>query len=490
MNLSELLEGITEETVNAKNNFAIEGLALDCREVKKGFVFIALSGSKDHGLKYVEQAIKNGALAVVYDPQGSEEFQLDELNSPLFRVKELNLKLGFIADRFYQSPSEKIEVIGITGTNGKTTCSQFLLQLIPKCGVIGTLGWGSMESIKKTINTTPDALTLQKIMASFVTAQKKTVVMEVSSHGLQQGRVNNINFKGALFTNLSRDHLDYHETMEAYLKVKLTLFKQAGLQYAVVNADDPNSEQFLAVVNNKTKCWAYSANGNHLANAENISAEKVKYSLEGIAFLLCWQQQKIPVKTSIVGDFNLDNILAVITVLLAQGHDLSEVLKKTSRLTAVPGRMERFGGSNQPTIFVDYAHTPAALDKVLKGLKKQCPGKLWLVFGCGGNRDTGKRAEMGAIASNLADKVIITNDNPRFENEEVIFNDIKNGCLNNNYEVIQNREQAIQTAVTQAKLRDCVLVAGKGHEDYQDVNGEKLSFSDQDAVKQSLLEWP
>ena len=489
MNLSELLKGITEETVNAEYNFVIEGLTLDSREVKKGFVFIALYGSKDHGLKYAEQAIKSGALAVLYDPQGSEKFQLEKLNSPLFRVKELNLKLGLIADRFYQSPSEKIEVIGITGTNGKTTCSQFLLQLIPGCGVVGTLGWGSTESINKTINTTPDALTLQKILSYFVATQKQTVVMEVSSHGLQQGRVNNINFKGALFTNLSRDHLDYHETMEAYLTVKLSLFKQTGLEYAVVNADDTHSERFLAVVDNKTKCWAYSVSGKQMATAENISAQKIKYSLEGITFLLCWRQQKIPVKTDISGDFNLENILAVITVLLAQGYDLSSVLKNISRLKAVPGRMERFGGNKQPPVFVDYAHTPDALEKVLQSLKKQCQGKIWLVFGCGGNRDTGKRAEMGAIASNLADKLIITSDNPRFESSDIIFNDIKKGCLNNNFVVIQSREEAIQTAIKQAKSSDCVLIAGKGHENYQEINGKKLSFSDQNVVKQSLLEW-
>ena len=489
MNLVELLSGIVEETAIPGSDFQIKGIALDSREVKKDYVFFALAGAMEHGLLYAKQAVENGAFSVIYDSQGSDEFQLGQFEVELLRVKNLRVKLGYIADRFYQSPSKELAVIGVTGTNGKTTCSQFLLQLISACGVIGTLGWGTTKTIKKTANTTPDALAVQQILANFVVRKKQAVVMEVSSHGLEQGRVNGVQFKGAVFTNLSRDHLDYHGSMAAYLEAKLLLFKQPGLQFAVVNIDDPYGEKFLAVVDKKTTCWAYSATGKTSSAIENVTADEVRYSVHGIAFMLCWRLQKMQVKTRIVGDFNLENILAVITVLLAQGQGLTEVLEKVSGLSAVAGRMEGFGGNNKPFVLVDYAHSPDALDKVLKGVKRDCQGKLWLVFGCGGNRDKGKRSAMGAIACKLADAVTITNDNPRFEDPAIIIKEILAGCHGDVCEVIQNRQQAIQSVIKRAQIKDCIVIAGKGHEDYQEVNGIKQPFSDQSFVRQGLRDW-
>jgi len=486
MILTELLQGLLDHPIE-KQKTDIKGIALDSRKVKKDFVFIAVDGAIEHGLIYAQTAIENGAFAIVYESKGSDAFSLDALNCDKIEVKNLATKLGVIADRFYQSPSKQLDVIGVTGTNGKTTCSQFLLQLLPESGVIGTLGWGEKGGLNKTVNTTPDALDVQQILSGFVDLKKTTVVMEVSSHGLEQGRVNAVNFKGAVFTNLSRDHLDYHGSMNAYLKAKLALFKRPELEFVVVNAGDKNSKKFLAVTAKHVKHWAFSINGQEIDSAENITADEVSLSLNGIEFVACWNGKRAFVQTNIVGDFNLENILAVITVLLAQGFSLEVAANKVSALTAVIGRMERFGGDQQPFVFVDYAHTPDALEKVLLGLKKYCEQKLHVVFGCGGNRDQGKRAQMGAIAEKLADHVIITDDNPRMEDAEKIVSDILTGFVKTKPEVVQSREKAIQNVIAKASKGDCIVIAGKGHENYQDIQGVKYEFSDQLMVEKALL---
>jgi len=487
MNITELLDGLLEDPLEI-NIADIKGIALDSRKVKKDFVFLAVAGAVEHGLVYAKKAIENGAVAIVYEAKGSEKFSLALFDCYKVEVKGLAEKLGVIADRFYQSPSKKMDVIGITGTNGKTTCSQFLAQLIPDSAVIGTLGWGEQGELNKTLNTTPDALDIQHILACFVAQKKKTVVMEVSSHGLEQGRVNAVNFKGAVFTNLSRDHLDYHGSMAAYLAAKLVLFKRPELQFVIVNLDDKNGKIFLNATKSHVKHWAFSAKGKHSDFAENVVAEEVDCSLNGIEFFVCWKKQKILVQSKIVGNFNLENILAVITVRLAQGESLEVAVSKVNELTPVSGRMERFGGRGRPFVFVDFAHTPDALEKLLTGLRKQCSQKLWLVFGCGGNRDKGKRAQMGAIAEKLADRVIITDDNPRLEESKQIINDIRQGFINNKYDVIQNREKAIYQVINQAEKDDCIVIAGKGHENYQEIQGVKHSFSDQLVTQQALLE--
>lgn len=488
MKLVKLLDGLLEDSSALDAAIELKGIALDSRKVKAGFAFVAVAGALEHGLLYAQKAIENGASVVIYEHRGSDAFALDELDCYQVAIKELGSKLGDIANRFYQSPSSRLDVIGITGTNGKTSCSQFLAQLTPESGVIGTLGWGEEGDLKQTLNTTPDALAIQEMLAEFVSQKKQAVVMEVSSHGLQQGRINEVNFKGAVFTNLSRDHLDYHGSMEQYLQAKLLLFKQPELQFVVVNTDDASGERFLAVVDKKVKRWAFSATGKQSQSVENVTAVDVDFSLQGIVFIVCWRNEKARVQTRIVGDFNLENILAVITVLLAQGCSLDEAANKVNHLLPVSGRMERFGGCGKPFVFVDYAHTPDALEKVLVGLKKYRQQTLWVVFGCGGNRDKGKRAQMGIIAESQAEQVVVTNDNPRFEDAEQIVNDILSACSGNNIEVIQDREKAIRTVIKKAAKNDCIVIAGKGHEDYQDIKGVKHPFSDQSVVRQALLE--
>lgn len=489
MNLAELLDGVVTIPSKQVGDIEVKGITLDSRKVTVGYVFFAISGSVQHGLLHAQEVVDNGANAIIYEPAGSERYVLNCQTICHLAVKGLALRLGFLANRFYQSPSKKLDVIGITGTNGKTTCSQFLLQLIPECGVIGTLGWGEKQSLNRIENTTPDVLTVHGLLAEFVSKKKNTVVMEVSSHGLKQGRVDAVSFKAAVFTNLSRDHLDYHGSMDEYLQAKLLLFKQPGLQFVVVNTDDAYSEQFLAVVDKKVKCWAFSGSGKTIDSVKNVLAEEIKYGLDGISCYVRWRNDRALIQISIVGDFNLENVMAVMTVMLAQGYSLKDAADKTKELTPISGRMERFGGREKPYVFVDFAHTPDALEKVLLSLRKYCKQKIYLVFGCGGNRDQGKRAVMGTIAENYAEQIIITTDNPRFENPDQIIRDIVTGCSSNNIEVIRDRERAIQTAIERADKKDCIVIAGKGHEAYQDIQGVKQPFSDQEVVKRTLQDW-
>lgn len=490
MKLTELLNGWVDKFSKSEATIEVKGLALNSNKVKPGYLFVALSGTSQHGLNYLQQALNNGAIATVYETLGSESFALQQTGICLLAVPDLAQKLGCIADRFYKSPSKVLDVIGITGTNGKTSCSQFLLQMLTKSAVIGTLGWGDNNTIKDTVNTTPDAIATQEILSCFVNLQKQMVILEASSHGLRQGRVNGINFKAAIFMNLQPEHLDYHLSMDNYLQAKLLLFKKPKLQFVVVNTDDTNSVRFLAVVKQNTKCWAFSAMGNTTALAQNVIAVEIETSLQGCSFLVCWGEQSFRVNSGIVGEFNIENILASITVLLALGYALDNIVNKANKLLPITGRMEKFGGDGKPFVFVDYAHTPDALKKALVSLKPHCIGKLWLVFGCGGNRYYKKRAQMGAIAEKYADQVIITNDNPRFEQPSQIIQDIEAGCVSHKHKIIANRELAIQTAINKAHKQDCILIAGKGHEAYQDIKGVRQKCnSDQMLVKQTLVSY-
>jgi UDP-N-acetylmuramoyl-L-alanyl-D-glutamate--2,6-diaminopimelate ligase len=481
LKLKDLLHGLIPE----QGDIPVTGLALDSRTIVKGDIFIALSGAKQHGLVHAEQAINNGASAIIFDPAGNRI--TSSLHIPMLAVENLGLKLGELASRFYGDPSQFMTVIGITGTNGKTSCSQFLGQMLEDCGIIGTLGWGEWGQLCKTQNTTPDALSIQKILAELLNNKKHTVAMEVSSHGLEQGRVNGVRFKGAVFTNISRDHLDYHGTMEAYVQAKLALLTKPGLAFAVINLDDAYSEQIIASVPKSVQLWQFSANGKKPDSGECVNAENIQHNLGGIEFDLRRINSPLQrIKLPLFGDFNVENILAVLTVMLAMGISLPEAGRKIGKIKPVEGRMERFGTEADPLIFVDYAHTPDALDKVLSSLRKHCKHDLWVVFGCGGNRDTGKRAQMGEIAEHWADHVIITDDNPRYENGLDIVHDILAGCRSTKVEVIQNREQAIHKVISSAAKNDCIVIAGKGHEQYQESNGVQLPFSDRQVVIDAL----
>jgi len=491
MKLSELLKSVvevSERDFELISDMDISGLALDSRSVRPGNLFIAVAGSNQHGLVHADEVINKGARAILFDPAGDGSRLAEKLTDiPAIPVENLGFKLGELAGHHYGFPSQKLDVIGITGTNGKTSCSQFLGQVLDECGIIGTLGWGQWGQLNNTINTTPDALTVQQILAQFVEEQKKAVAMEVSSHGLEQGRVNGVTFKGVVFTNISRDHLDYHGTMETYLAAKLKLMQMPALNFVVVNLDDASYEQVIAAAPESATIWGVSAKGHSINFGQSLIADQIACTPEGIEFNVRWNGKVQRIKSPLFGDFNAENVLCVLAVMLAMGQSLPEAATRLASIKPVTGRMERCedlkGGLN---VFVDYAHTPDALARVLATLRKHCRHSLWVVFGCGGNRDAGKRPQMGSIAEQLADFVIVTDDNPRFENNQNIAKEILSGCRTDKISLIQDRKKAIEHAINNATQHDCIVIAGKGHEKYQEINGIKYPFYDKQVAEEAL----
>lgn len=473
------------------NNLQVLDLTLNSNNVTPNSVFIALQGANHHGLNYAKTAIEKGAIAVLFDKNDTELANEILSNATVLKIGVENLarNLGNIAARFYDEPTKKMNVIGITGTNGKTSCSQFLAQVLENSSVIGTLGWGKLSQLQPTLNTTPDALAVQKMLATLKNDGCENVAMEVSSHGLAQGRTNGVQFKGAIFTNFSRDHLDYHKTMEAYLETKLKLFNAPNLEFAVINLDDEVSDKIIAAIPENIDIVGVTTENKIAPRGQTLSARNIDLNLTGIQFDAYWEKQKQVCHVPLIGKFNLENVLCVLATLLKLDFDLSKAAQCLDNLKPIAGRMEKFGGGkNQPLVIVDYAHTPDALEKVLRSLRQHTKGELSLVFGCGGNRDKGKRAQMGRVAEELADNIIITDDNPRFESSEDIIEDILSGFFNNEAKVIYDRKIAIQRAIERATPRDCVLIAGKGHEDYQEINGEKIPFSDTQCVCEALAQ--
>lgn len=479
------------ELLDFDSDLTVSNLTLNSNEVVEGSVFITLKGANHHGLTYAKSAIEKGAIAILFDNEDAElaDEILADSNVLKIHVAELAENLGEIASRFYGEPSKKMNVIGVTGTNGKTSCSQFLAQVLENSGVIGTIGWGKFGELKETLNTTPDALTVQKMLATLKNDGCENVAMEVSSHGLAQGRTNSVQFKGAIFTNFSRDHLDYHGTMNAYLETKLKLFDAPNLEFAVINLDDEISDKIIAAIPKSVEIIGVTTKNKTTSRGQMLVAENIELNLSGIECDVIWENQKQPLHVPLIGKFNLENVLCVLVTLLKLGFDLNNAAQRLKHLKPVAGRMEKFGGENaQPLVIVDYAHTPDALEKVLGSLHAHTKGKLSVVFGCGGNRDKGKRAQMGRIAEECADYVIITDDNPRFEASEDIIEDILSGFFNNEAKVIHDRATAIKRAIEHAESHDCVLIAGKGHEDYQEINGVKFPFSDAECVKKILVQ--
>jgi UDP-N-acetylmuramoyl-L-alanyl-D-glutamate--2,6-diaminopimelate ligase len=490
MKVSELLQGIEFELTGldcSVSAIEVTGLALDSRELKRGDLFIALAGSQQHGLEHGLDVINKGAVAIIYEKcEGIEHLTHKLTDIALVAVNNLSRHVGIIASRFYGNPTEKMTVIGITGTNGKTSCSQFLGQALDSCGIIGTLGWGDWGCLNRTINTTPDAVTLQKIFSIFRTQEKTSVAMEVSSHGLDQGRVNNVMFKGAVYTNITRDHLDYHQTMELYVSAKLKLLQSPDLKFVVVNLDSNYSEKIIAEVPESVKVWGVSLKRKSLNRGEVIHLIDIQYDLDGIRLKVSWQGEIFPAKVPLYGDFNVENIACVLAVLLATGTLFNKAMKKLEGLQPVAGRMELCKGNDDLPVFIDYAHTPDALERVLASLRVHCEHALWVVFGCGGDRDKGKRYEMGLIADKLADRIIITDDNPRFEDNAEIAQQIFSGCHSDKAIIVQQRKEAIRYAIANAQVKDCIVIAGKGHEDYQEIKGTKYPFSDKQVAENAL----
>jgi len=482
MPLVELLSLV--DSTAAESSVMVSGVQTDSRKVIPGDLFIAVPGEKHDGRQFIEQAVASGAVAVVAEPPVAGF--VDAIAVPLLEQVELAGELGFIAAKFYQKPSDTLAVVGVTGTNGKTTTSWLAAQLIRSmgktCGVIGTLGSTLSDNISDAANTTPDAVSLQRGLADWRDEGVKAVCMEVSSHGLVQGRANGVTFEAGVFTNLSRDHLDYHGTMEAYGRAKMQLFTAQALPYAIVNFDDSYSANLLAVVSDETRVLTYSACGNPAAD---VVISDAVFSAEGISAHIHSPWGDGEISSPLAGDFNLENLAAAITAAAILTDDFSELLDVVAGLQAVPGRMQLIPNAFNMQLVVDYAHTPDALEQVLLALRPHVSGELITVFGCGGDRDSGKRSVMGRVACEHSDRCIVTSDNPRGENPTAILQDIEVGCTGN-YQMVVDRAQAIEKALGSARAGDCVLIAGKGHEDYQIVGARRLHFSDEEQVLKFL----
>jgi UDP-N-acetylmuramoyl-L-alanyl-D-glutamate--2,6-diaminopimelate ligase len=488
MMISRALSTLLNTIPSQLNDISISGLTLDSRFVKPGDLFFAYQGTNLNGNQFIEDAIQKGAVIVLTDNQKIAE---KNYMVPVVFVPHLIKQVGTIAAKFYENPSHKMQVVGITGTNGKTSCSHFIAsvlhQLNLSCGVMGTLGNGLYGKIHSGNLTTPDAVTLQKTLAEFLSQGVKHVAMEVSSHSIDQSRINGIDFAIGIFTNLTRDHLDYHGTMENYGNTKKQFFENDATYRAIINADDEFGKKIIAELKNKKQIFAYGTQKNNDNAIPYIYADNMQLDLSGIRIQIESPWGKGELRAGLIGKFNVSNLLAVFTALCLLDIPFETVLQSIAKLSPVAGRVQTFGGDKKPLIVVDYAHTPDALEKVLTALRYHCRGKLYCIFGCGGDRDRGKRPLMAKIAEELADVVIVTDDNPRTENAEQIFSDMFTGFAHSEKVIKEHdRAKAIHNTIQMAESGDCILIAGKGAETYQIIGHEKLPFSDLEQVRGCL----
>ncbi|HEX3848466.1 MAG TPA: UDP-N-acetylmuramoyl-L-alanyl-D-glutamate--2,6-diaminopimelate ligase [Steroidobacteraceae bacterium] len=489
--LTWLLDGIADIPASDSR---IADLTLDSREVRPGSLFLALPGRTVHGLKFAAEAAARGASAVLWEP--SAQVPAPKLPAGVFGAPVPSLKslVGRIADRFFNWPSAQLRIIGITGTNGKTTCAYLLAQCLDrlgsKAGYIGTVGWGPVGALEPPTLTTPDVVSLHRQLAKLRSAGARDVAMEVSSQALDQDRIAAVRLHCAAFTNLSRDHLDYHETMEAYGAAKARLFDAPDLQHVVLNVGDAFGRDCARKLSGRVPViavWIGAGESGWLAE-HNLHAAEVSLEVHGISLKIEGSYGTQSVDTKLLGRFNAENSLIVIGCLLALGASLAEAARALGACVPPPGRMEVVepAAPGKPMAVVDYAHTPDALAKSLGALREHCKGELWCVFGCGGDRDPGKRPIMGSIADELADRIIVTDDNPRSEKPEAITRAIVGGIRSKAARIIHDRAEAIGTALKEAGASDIVLIAGKGHEDYQIYGDTRRSFSDRVEARRYL----
>ncbi|MDH3288557.1 MAG: UDP-N-acetylmuramoyl-L-alanyl-D-glutamate--2,6-diaminopimelate ligase [Betaproteobacteria bacterium] len=483
----------------AVDALGITRLACDSRAVGSGDTFVAYPGSTRDGRAYITDAIAHGAVSVLWERKG---FKWDARSAVSnLAVPNLCRHVGEIASRVYSQPSRRLWVVGVTGTNGKTTCSQWVAQALSaagrRCAVLGTLGYGLRPPLRPMANTTPDAVWLHSQLAEFARRGAQAVSMEASSIGLDQDRVAGVEFDVALFTNLSRDHLEYHRTMRRYGEAKAKLFAWDSLQHAVVNLDDDFGVNLAGRIRRPgLKVIGYGFGGARATRAIRVAGGDVRTDTSGLSFSVNTPWGSAQVVSPVLGRFNASNLLGTLAVLLASGVTLRRAVAALARLKPLPGRMQRVGGGVKPLVVVDYAHTPDALEKVLLALRElqhqsrvtRNESRLICVFGCGGDRDRGKRPQMGRIAVRLADSVVVTSDNPRSEDPHAIIVDILEGARRGNREFRVNvdRRDAIWAAIASAQRGDIVLVAGKGHENFQEFRGVKHPFSDVAVAREAL----
>jgi len=504
--LAELLQGFADAPA-----IPVSGISSDSRRLDEGDLFLAVQGLTSHGLDFLAEALEAGVCAVAWDAStGAVPVDLD---IPVIAVDGLAGRLGEIANRFYRYPSEQLEVIGITGTNGKTTVAWMIAQVAAilgeRCAYLGTLGYG-VESLQGGEGmTTPSVIELHERLAGFVDEGAGYAAIEVSSHALSQGRVDGVRFDTAVFTNLSRDHLDYHGDMAAYFESKLRLFTECAPRHRVVNLDSDYGTQLASLCGGDVV--TVSTNFDRVANGRPYLFVRSVVARENgfdIGFTSTWGDSRFALP--LPGDFNVANAATVLALLLMKGVPLESACDAMAQLTAPPGRMQRVAvaegerttqrvavaegertmqrvATEGPAVFVDYAHTPAAPESALRALRAHCRGRLWCVFGCGGDRDTGKRPQMGRAAERGSDRVVVTSDNPRSERPSAIIDDVVAGfAYPDRAVIIEDRAAAIAWAIAEAGEHDVVLVAGKGHETYQEARGERSAFSDSAVAAQAL----
>ncbi len=495
--LSTLLAGLADVAPACER--LIYGLSLDSRTTRAGDLFLACHGTRTDGHAYIDPATRAGAVAIAWEmapghahPDLPPDCSGRNGRLPTFGIEQLSQHVGIIAERFYDYPCRELQIVGITGTNGKTSISHLLAQALtedkkPACGVIGTLGYGPYDKLQPARHTTPDALTLHALLAEFRAARARHVVMEVSSHALAQGRANGVSFDTAVFTNLTRDHLDYHVTMEEYGQAKRRLFFMPGLRHAVINADDAYGRELISALPAHVKLLSY---GLTAAAAGGVRGSRLKLSPGGLRMKVHTPVGEGILHSPLLGRFNASNLLGALGALLAMGKPLPDALDRLAQARPIPGRMERFGGGRKrPLVVVDYAHTPDALSQALETLREHttADGKLWCIFGAGGDRDRGKRPLMGHAAQQHADFIVLTDDNPRTEDPVSIIAEILGGMSNPDAIYIHRaRGEAISFVLHHAQPGDTVLIAGKGHEDYQHIGDAKIPFSDREQVLRLL----
>jgi UDP-N-acetylmuramoyl-L-alanyl-D-glutamate--2,6-diaminopimelate ligase len=503
--LAELTAGL----VTVPNDLIVRDVTLDSRAASPGSLFLACRGRTSHGLKFAQQAVARGASAVLYEDsaapgQANPDLQLAaQLGSNIFvaAVPKLSQHVGAIADRFFGEPSAGVTVAGITGTNGKTTCAWLLAQALQHCGrpaaYMGTLGYGVPPAVTATEHTTPDAVSVHRQIAALRDLGAECVCMEVSSHAIDQDRVGAVRFSTAAFTNLTRDHLDYHGTMDAYGAAKARLFDWPSLAHRVINVDDAFGAKLAAQLSSAhlviTSRVSTTPALTQLRNVQHVRAVRATPQPTGLAIDIESSWGAAHLRAPLIGEFNVDNVLTVLAVLLSWNFPLAQAVAAIEKCRAPSGRMELFGGQGGlPLAIVDYSHTPDSLEKALRAARLHCRGQLRVVFGCGGDRDAGKRPLMGRIAAELADDVIVTDDNPRTEDPAKIVADILAGVAQLGAAkavtptVEHDRARAIQTALRRSSSNDVVLIAGKGHEDYQIYGTARRPFKDQSVVSAEL----
>jgi UDP-N-acetylmuramoyl-L-alanyl-D-glutamate--2,6-diaminopimelate ligase len=489
--LGTLLEGCPQPLRDVE----LQDLAFDSRQVTPGAAFLACQGRTSHGIAHAAAAVERGAVAVLWEPVPGVAAPVLPAHVVVLEIPDLRRRAGELADRFFGRPSAELRVAGFTGTNGKTTCAYLLAQaadLVGQRGMyLGTIGFGRPGALRDPGLTTPDVVSVHRHLAAARDTGARTMSLEVSSHALDQERVAAVRFDTAVFTNLTRDHLDYHGTLEAYGDAKARLFRMPGLQRAVINARDEFGARLAAGIDPSVERVLYSTS-NELwvePGAGWIRLPELRATTAGLTLHVESSWGAGTLRSRLVGEFNAANLLAVLGVLLGWGVPLQQALIALSTCVAPPGRMEAFGGGAQPLALVDYAHSPDALVNVLDAARAHARGRVFCVFGCGGDRDAGKRPMMGAIAESHADVVVVTDDNPRTENSRAILEQILAGMRQpDGVHVIADRAEAIHFALAEADAGDVVVIAGKGHEDYQIVGHETRPFSDRAVVLDALGE--